>query len=155
MMDAILNVTVIEGGHGAKTYPDPHSRIHAASNDTEVFSHPLFAQARVEVGGGPSKHSVMDKNQMVAALVRVFNSGLVSHKIAQLDGAKKNVQFTVNFSTSPGNLTLFEAGQPPTNQPVNSCFVKLVKNPHNSDLPILQTCVPYGTVQQGGSVTIP
>lgn len=128
--------------------PKPHGEIHAAD---ELHKHPLFAKARVQLsvnvmGGGAEAevgtHSVMDETAMLPSLVNVMNSPGMQHFLGLLDAGNESASANVNLTATPGNCTVYKTGHATTNQAVIAYFIKLRRNPGNSMIPIIQTCVP-------------
>jgi hypothetical protein len=137
-----------QGNQGGQfgTQPAPHGQLHGAQG---LFSHPLFAKARVLAGDGPGTHSVMDETQMQTALVGVMNDASMQPFLANVD-AGNDAHVNVNLNATPGNADVYKAnkvggGATTTNGAVMAFFVKIRPNPGNKDVPIIQTCVPRTT----------
>lgn len=134
-----------------------HANIHAVSD--ELHQNLMFQNARVKNqvcfldNKGKLKkkfevpaHSTMDADLVADALCNAFNTDAVQTVLRELDemngDSEANVKFHINFSSEIGEATLHKRNGT-TKVQCNHLFVYLKKNPNQSDLPIIQTIVPY------------
>ena len=96
-----------------------------------------------------SRHSVLDVDQIAAALVRALNAPAMQAHLGNLD-AGRDMKVHVNFVASIGRGNVHATGQASTGADFVSLFVYCKPNPGNKDVPIFQTVVPSDQRKVGG-----